>query len=77
VLLNFWWLVAESVKHTVFDLFERNMKDFHARPHWGKLHSLPDLKYMAMAYPHWHDFEAVRSRLDPGGTFSIFAEHRS
>jgi predicted dehydrogenase len=76
ILLNFWWLVDESVKHTVFDLFERDMKDLHARPHWGKLHRVPDIRYMAMAYPRWNAFEAVRSRLDPGGTFSIFAEHR-
>jgi hypothetical protein len=38
---------------------------------------MPDLEYMEKAYPLWSEFEAVRSRLDPRGTFSIFPEHGS
>ena len=38
------------------------------RPHWGKRHfrTAADL---APAYPEWDAFQAIRARLDPGGTF--------
>ena len=38
------------------------------RPHWGKRHfrTAADL---APAYPRWDDFQRLRARLDPGGTF--------
>jgi len=38
------------------------------RPHWGKRHfrTVADL---APAYPEWDTFQAIRARLDPGGTF--------
>jgi L-gulono-1,4-lactone dehydrogenase len=76
VLFNIWWLVDENIKYDVFNDFENTMRELHAQPHWGKLHRLPDLEYMKTAYPSWDDFEAIRSRFDPGGTFSIFPEHR-
>jgi FAD/FMN-containing dehydrogenase len=69
---NLWWLVDEPVKLTVFDSFERMMKSMRARPHWGKFHNAPTLEYMQTAYPLWTEFEAVRKRYDPKGTFSIF-----
>jgi L-gulono-1,4-lactone dehydrogenase len=72
VLFNLWWLVNESSKLSVFDSFEETMHELHARPHWGKFHSAPDIEYMKKVYPQWADFEAVRSRLDPDRTFSIF-----
>jgi FAD/FMN-containing dehydrogenase len=72
VLFNLWWLVDETTKLTVFDSFEDTMRTFNARPHWGKFHRAPDIRYMQKAYSHWSDFEKMRSRLDPGQTFSIF-----
>ena len=72
VLFNLWWLVEEKTKLTVFDSFEEIMTGLGARPHWGKFHHAPDVDYMRKAYPHWDEFEAVRSELDPGETFSIF-----
>jgi hypothetical protein len=77
VLFNIWWKVDEDTKYDVFNNFEDIMQELHARPHWGKLHRLPDLKYMKKAYPSWAEFDAVRLRFDPRGTFSIFPEHRS
>jgi FAD/FMN-containing dehydrogenase len=72
LLFNIWWLVDDHVKFTIFEAFETMMRTLHARPHWGKLHASPDVGYMQTAYPHWAQFEAVRSRFDPSGTFSIF-----
>lgn len=39
------------------------------RPHWGKRHLL-DADQLAGRYPEWDRFQAVRSALDPTGTFS-------
>jgi FAD/FMN-containing dehydrogenase len=72
VLFNLWWLVDEANKLNVFDSFEDTMKSIHARPHWGKFHRPPSREYVQAAYPRWAEFEAVRKRLDPGETFSIF-----
>jgi L-gulono-1,4-lactone dehydrogenase len=77
VLFNIWWTVDEDIKYDVFAGFESTMRELHAKPHWGKLHRLPDLEYMKRAYSSWKEFEAVRSRMDPTGLFSIFPEHRS
>lgn len=41
----------------------------HGRPHWGKRHSVPADR-LASLYPAWDRFQAVRSRLDPHGTFA-------
>ncbi|WGJ14321.1 FAD-binding protein [Methylocapsa sp. D3K7] len=76
VSFNLAWSVDVDVKDEVFAPFEHLMRELHGRPHWGKFHQLPDLDYMKRAFPLWNQFEAVRSRLDPGGTFSIFpAQH--
>jgi len=72
VLFNLWWLVDEPNKLDVFDSFEETMQSIHARPHWGKFHRPPSREYMQATYPRWAEFEAVRSRFDPGGMFSIF-----
>lgn len=69
---NLWWLVNESEKRAVFDTFERLMNDIKARPHWGKAHRSPTIEEMRATFPRWPEFESVRARLDPAGTFSIF-----
>jgi L-gulonolactone oxidase len=69
---NLWWLVDDAARFTVFESFEQLMKDMGARPHWGKFHTPPSIEEMRAAYPRWAEFEAVRARLDPTGTFSIF-----
>lgn len=71
VLFNLWWHVERERRCSVFADFEAAMRSVHARPHWGKLHALPDADYMRRAYPEWDRFEAVRRRLDPKGVFSI------
>ncbi|MGW1951021.1 D-arabinono-1,4-lactone oxidase, partial [Streptomyces sp. NPDC001940] len=37
--------------------------------HWGKRH-LMEADALAARYPAWQRFQAVRSRLDPQGTFT-------
>jgi len=39
------------------------------RPHWGKLHTCTAAE-LARLYPEWERFRALRSELDPAGTFA-------
>lgn len=44
------------------------LRQFHARPHWGKLHFL-DTEDVTALYPRADDFRALRRKLDPNGRF--------
>ena len=39
-----------------------------ARPHWGKVFTLPGDE-VRRRYPRWDDFAALRARFDPEGRF--------
>lgn len=52
-----------------FTAVEEILLAFGGRPHWGKLHSL-DAASLAPRYPRFHDFLAVRNRLDPDRLFA-------
>jgi L-gulonolactone oxidase len=45
------------------------MDEFGGRPHWGKRH-FQTAGTLAARYPRWDTFQAVRTRLDPGGLFA-------
>ncbi|BCJ58973.1 L-gulonolactone oxidase [Micromonospora endophytica] len=47
-----------------FRAFEEVATELGGRPHWGKLH-WRDAASLAPAYPRWHDFHTLRTRLDP------------
>jgi FAD-linked oxidoreductase len=51
-----------------FRAVEAIATSYGGRPHWGKRHfrSAADL---APLYPRWADFQRIRARLDPAGTF--------
>ena len=44
------------------------LRQYGARPHWGKLH-FNTAEDMPALYPRFHDFQAIRRRLDPSGLF--------
>jgi FAD/FMN-containing dehydrogenase len=44
------------------------LRAYGARPHWGKLH-FNAAEDMPSLYPRFHDFQAIRRRLDPSGRF--------
>ena len=77
ILFNLYWNVADSEKFTIFDSFETIMRSFSAKPHWGKAHSPLSVDYIKKAFPRWAEFEAVRSKFDAKGTFSIFPKFES
>lgn len=45
------------------------MLRFSGRPHWAKDYHIGGDEHFARLYPRWHDFKALRERLDPDGTF--------
>lgn len=51
-----------------FQGVETIMSAHEGRPHWGKLH-FQSAETLAPRYPRWDEFQTVRSRVDPGGTF--------
>ncbi|MGH6999374.1 MAG: D-arabinono-1,4-lactone oxidase, partial [Phenylobacterium sp.] len=50
----------------LFELIQPIFLKYGGRPHWGKLHGLK-ARELALLYPNWNDFLAVRARLDPEG----------
>ncbi|WP_237155529.1 D-arabinono-1,4-lactone oxidase [Oryzibacter oryziterrae] len=44
------------------------LRRYDARPHWGKLH-FNEREDLPRLYPRYHDFCAIRDRLDPRGVF--------
>jgi FAD/FMN-containing dehydrogenase len=44
------------------------LRQYGARPHWGKLH-FNRAEDMPSLYPRFHDFQAIRGKLDPSGCF--------
>ena len=51
-----------------FRAVEEVMDSYGGRPHWGKRH-FQTAETLSERYPRWHDFAAVRARLDPDGRF--------
>jgi FAD-linked oxidoreductase len=51
-----------------FRAVEAVMDEYGGRPHWGKRH-FQAAETLRARYPRWDDFQAVRTRLDPGGRF--------
>jgi L-gulonolactone oxidase len=54
---------------TYFRDVEAIAREYGGRPHWGKRHfrTAADLEPL---YPRWAEFQAIRARLDPAGTFA-------
>ena len=53
-----------TLARTFADVLDR----YDARPHWGSRHGKEGSELAAL-YPRWHDFLALRARLDPRGVF--------
>lgn len=51
-----------------FQHMEAIFRRYEGRPHWAKEHS-QDAQSLAQLYPHWHDFQRIRTKLDPQGVF--------
>ncbi|MFC8172310.1 D-arabinono-1,4-lactone oxidase [Streptomyces sp. NPDC057235] len=67
------YLAVHMYRGMPWEPYFRSVQDialaFGGRPHWGKRH-LMEADGLAARYPAWDRFQAVRSRLDPRGTFT-------
>jgi FAD-linked oxidoreductase len=59
---------AELPYNPFFADVEAIFRNHHGRPHWGKIHSHTARELRAL-YPHWDDFQQIRTQLDPHGRF--------
>lgn len=53
----------------MFRSAEHVLREFGARPHWGKAHTATE-EILAPRYPEWERFQRTRAALDPAGMFS-------
>jgi FAD/FMN-containing dehydrogenase len=49
-------------------LVEAILRQYGARPHWGKMH-FNRAEDMPSLYPRFHDFQAIRRKMDRAGRF--------
>jgi len=47
---------------------EAKLAPFHAKPHWGKLFTMPPSNFR-MLYPKFEDFRKLAMQYDPSGKF--------
>ncbi len=66
--LHFTWVNDQPRVMAFLPLLEAALAPFDARPHWGKLTAMAPAHVRSL-YPSWDDFVALRTELDPGGTF--------
>jgi xylitol oxidase len=68
VSVHFTWVKDVDAVAPVLAAVERQLEPYDARPHWGKLFSMP-AERLAERYERLADFRAMRERHDPGGKF--------
>lgn len=66
------WIAVHQFRGMPYEHYFRGvetiMDDYEGRPHWGKLH-FQTAETLASRYPEWAVATAMRTRLDPAGTF--------
>ena len=66
------WVAVHQYRGAPYEHYfqgvENIMNDYGGRPHWGKL-NFQSAATLRDRYPEWDTFQAMRSRLDPHGTF--------
>ncbi|WP_127818710.1 D-arabinono-1,4-lactone oxidase [Microbacterium sp. CPCC 204701] len=68
--IHFTWQPDQPGVERLLPAIESALEALGARPHWGKLFTLDGAaERMPQLYPRWHDFAALRRRLDPRGVF--------
>jgi alditol oxidase len=68
VAFHFTWIADAASVLPVVTLTERQLAPFAARPHWGKIFTIPP-RTLRSSYPRLPDFLNLMRRLDPSGKF--------
>jgi xylitol oxidase len=74
IALHFTWVKDWPAVESLLPLVEKELASFEARPHWGKLFTMPPERLQSL-YPRLDDFRQLARALDPGGKFrNMFAD---
>ena len=65
---HFTWLLDEPAVYAVLPAIEAALLPLGARPHWGKCF-VATADDLAVVYPRWQDFRALRASADPDRKF--------
>jgi xylitol oxidase len=68
VAIHFTWKPNWSAVQQVLPIIEKQLKPFHARPHWGKLFAMPPAQLQTL-YKKLPDFQQLLLHYDPQGKF--------
>ena len=68
VALHFTWKKDWDAVKQLLPLIEEQLAPFQARPHWGKLFTLPPTQVRAL-YERLSDFQDLLHEYDPQGKF--------
>lgn len=68
VAIHFTWKQEIKEVMALLPVVEQALAPFHAKPHWGKLFTMPTAT-LASLHKKMEDFKKVRTGYDPGGKF--------
>lgn len=68
IAIHFTWRNEPAAVLALCPQVEAALAPFDARPHWGKVHTVPPADIVAR-YPRFADFRDLVARVDPDGTF--------
>lgn len=66
--IHFTWKPEWDAVRSLLPLIEAKLEPFDARPHWGKLNTVPSAR-LKQLYPRYADFQRLMTRYDPQGKF--------
>jgi xylitol oxidase len=69
VAVHFTWYDRPEDIAVVMPRLEERLLEHHARPHWGKVFTVP-AERLAASYPRLADFRELADRMDPERTFA-------
>jgi xylitol oxidase len=66
--IHFTWKPETPEVHAVLPMIEAKLAPFNARPHWGKVFTMPPAR-IRQVYPNIPRFQALIQQFDPGTKF--------
>lgn len=66
--IHFTWKPEWDAVRKLLPQIEQALAPYHAKPHWGKLFTMPYAR-LAWLYPRMHEFQQLLRHYDPGGKF--------
>jgi xylitol oxidase len=69
VTLHFTWKPDWLAVRAVLPVIERELAPFQARPHWGKLFTMPAAQLRSVYGERLAEFIELAARFDPKGKF--------